>query len=443
LNISSYLKNSTNASVVDDALVTFSSQFVSIIFRIGIQSSMAWFLAPEGRGSYAVVYLFSTMMAVFFGFGYDVANQYHIASRKISLSESISGSLFFITISSFIAIVVGYFLVGTELQFFQKASSHSFYLSLSYIPIFMLSYNLTLTLYGLRQIRFSGFILIVHSIIQLIGIIFFVKIFDLGVGGALGALLVTDITCIMLILYYLKREYKFRVIIPRYKIFKTLLNYGVRYYFAKFSNIVNFQIGTIILAFYLPEKEIGYFAVATQLVGYIIVIPNVISNVLLPRVASDVDGCKEMISQAMRVIALVSGSLGVLLVLNSKWIIKIFFSESFLPVAPLLLILLPGVFLRCIAKLSIPYFNGTDKPEVSSLSVFIGMTVNVVSLLIFLPKFGLSAGAYSMSLGYLFSSLILLAFYYKQSKTNVFSAWRFNGGDIKGVYNIFAKFGRN
>jgi len=53
------------------------------------------------------------------------------------------------------------------------------------------------------------------------------------------------------------------------------------------------------------------------------------------------------------------------------------------------------------------YFRGTDRPAICSWAVVIGIVVNILCILAFLPAFGLPGAALAMTAGYVASSLVL------------------------------------
>lgn len=115
-----------STSGVKDTYLLFSAKLIALGIGIGTESFMAWFLCPNGRGSYAVCLIFVTLLTVLFGYGVDAAVQYHIASKKTTLSEGVSIGLIFIIIASIIAIIIGGLLLHINL---------SFLIALGYIPI--------------------------------------------------------------------------------------------------------------------------------------------------------------------------------------------------------------------------------------------------------------------------------------------------------------------
>lgn len=422
-----------------DTIIIFTARIITLFFGIGTQSCLAWFLAPDGRGSYAVCLIFASLIGVLCGFGIDVAVQYHVASKKMSVSEGVSVALSYAAVGSLLAVSLGIIMMQMHLSFFTKASQESFYLALLFIPISMLTSFFPLLLIGLRQFKWMAIFSILQSGIQLIGVILLVWMFGLGVNGALTAVLLTGLIIIALNFIFLRKKYGVILAWPSINHLHIILLYGIRYYFARFSNILNFRIGTIILAFFVSRSEIGFFAVATQLIAYVIVIPDVLTKVLMPRIAADSNGRASLVAQSIRLSGIACGAIIIMLLLVSKLLVQILLSPDFLPIIPLLWILAPGIFVRSISKITIPYFNGTNHPGISSIAVVSGVATNLAFLAILLPLMGLSGAAWAMTIGYFVSSFVLIKKFHSMSSLTFIDVWKYKRKDITLLTDVVRK----
>ena len=263
----------------------------------------------------------------------DVAIQYYVASKKMKVAEGVSIAQSYIVIVSLIAITLGVTMMHMHLSFFTKASKESFYIALVCVPIIMLTSFFSFLLIGLRQFKWMAIFAVCQSAIQLIGIILLVWLFDLGVNGALCTVLFAGLIVVAMNLILLRKKYKLTLVWPTINHTRLIFMYGIRYYFARLSNIINFQIGTIVLAFFVSSSEIGFFAVGTRLIAYVVIIPNVLSNVLMPRIASDSNGRADLVAQAARLSGTVCGLALIILLLFSKPVVRILLSPAFLPQA--------------------------------------------------------------------------------------------------------------
>jgi O-antigen/teichoic acid export membrane protein len=103
------------------------------------------------------------------------------------------------------------------------------------------------------------------------------------------------------------------------------------------------------------------------------------------------------------------------------------FKPDFLLAAVPLQILAVGVAVRCATKSFASYLTLTDRPGFASAAILAGMLVNVGVMLAMLaqwPREQTSAAAWSTTLNYALSSIILYAGFAHFSKTKFRETWR-------------------
>ena len=195
--------------------------------------------------------------------------------------------------------------------------------------------------------------------------------------------------------------------------------------------------------FFATRDEIGLFAVALQLTITAVTIPDALAMVLMPRVAVDKAGKRELITQSVRIVTVICGVPLLLLVIFAKPIINVVFSPVFLPAATLVRILAVGVVVRCACKVFESYLLGIDRPGVISLGTGIGTFVNIICLWLLLPVVGLSGAAFAVVAGYLTNSAILTYGFVRISGIHLNQIWVFKVSDWNPLKNaIFGKWFR-
>ena len=285
------------ASGVKDLASTLSARVASALITIAIQGCLAWFLLPDGRGSYAVCLIFSTLLVYVFSFGSDIAFNFFLSSRKMSLSEAVNHSFILIILISFLATTTGYLLLKSSLSFTIKASQISFFLSLAYIPVLLFANIYLQILTALYQFRLYSILIILRELNRLIFILFFVLGLALNVNGALLANICSDSIIIIVSLSFYYSKFNLTITKIHFSYFRDLLSYGLRYYLGRLSNILNLQIGTMILAFFATKNDIGLFSVATALTTKVEMIPDAFFAVLFPRISSSDTGRKVLVAR--------------------------------------------------------------------------------------------------------------------------------------------------
>lgn len=402
---------------------------------LGTQSCLAWFLGPDGRGSYAICLLFGTLLGFAFGIGCDAACVYFVSSKRFTISEGILHGFIYSGIGSCCAIITGLIIMQLPLSFLNKATPTEFYFALGTVPFSLFSLMLLQLLTAIHQFGWFAIMSIIYGLAKLSFTFILIKIFSLGVNGALLGIFTASIITISgsLIIFHCKSGIKFTK--PSIRSLLDILHYGIRYHAGKISNLMNFRLGTIILAFFATRAEIGLFDVAANLATVTIMIPDALITVLIPRVAGDKIGKKDLVARCSRLTFLFCCLSLPLLAIFTRPIVAVLFSPAFLPAVLIIRLLLIGVFVRCICKVFVSYLLGTNHPGIESISVGIGITVNLLLLLILLPIMGLTGAAIAMVAGYFASSSVLALSFSRLSGMKLTEIWRFRASDLALLSN--------
>ncbi len=92
---------------IRDFSVTFGSRIVMMLLAVGTQSAIAWSLGAAGRGAYGVCLLLTNVLIIICVFGSEVAAQYFLAAKRMSVSEVVMNTLVFGGLGCGMAIAVG------------------------------------------------------------------------------------------------------------------------------------------------------------------------------------------------------------------------------------------------------------------------------------------------------------------------------------------------
>jgi O-antigen/teichoic acid export membrane protein len=417
------------SSGIQDTSLTFLSRAGVLAIAMGYQSCLAWLLGPAGRGSYAICILFVTLLTLTVSFSSRIALEYFVASRKLNLSEGVTYGLVSCLITWLLAASVATALAFFQLSFFSKASPESFRLAVLLLPLLFIPPLLLQLLCSIRQFRWFAVFSISQAVFQLALALIFLNWLDLGVNGALLATGFSATVSSLLILVFMRKAYRISLVKPSIGRLKEIVRFGSRYYVGNISNQVNMHVGTVILAFLVSPAEIGLFALAAQLMTQIEMVPNAVGSVLMPRIATDKGGRRDLVAQCSRVAFLVCGILVLALVVLATPVVRILFSAAFLPIVPLIRIIAVGVVVRCAAKVFVPYLVGTGHPGQASIAVAGGALTNLVFLWLLLPVYGLMGAAIGMAAGHMVSSVFLTYAFTRLSGLRIGETWRFRRSD--------------
>jgi len=399
------------ASSSRDVAVVFAAKAWMIIAGIVVQGVLAWFLAPEGRGAYAVCWIFAMTLSLFFSLASDRAAQFYVMSRQQTLSEGVAVALAFSLLGSLAAVAIGYLLIVSGFSYFDKASRSDFLLSLALIPLFSIEFALSAQLAGLRNFVKLGIIGVARTALNVALFVFFLWEMGLGVKGGLLSQIITLSMLNVTYLFVLRRWCGLRFELPKLMNVISVLSYGGRYYIARVGRGMDRNLGTVLLGFMAPQDQIGIFAAALAMTFRAQVFSQSIEIAIVPRIAEGGPSQAPLAERGARIAGYLTFATITILVLFSYPIVRVVLSPEFLPAVPLIWILAIGTIVFGYSKLLMTMLRAIDRPGAVSWIIATSLIVNGAALLALYPIIGASAAAWSMVLGMLARTLMIFAFY--------------------------------
>jgi O-antigen/teichoic acid export membrane protein len=363
-----------------ESAVVFGTQVWSLVATVGIQGLLAWMLAPEGRGAYAVCYLFGMLFGLIFTLGVDRAGQHFVMNKEMSVSHGVTTTSVIAVIGSIAAMGIGWLLIHTSISFFQKAETSDFELSLFVIPASILNSSFQFQLNGLRRFVSRAVITVVQTTTNLLLAVLFLAFLDYGVKGALAAQVIGLSLAVVLQVWDLRVHCGYRFVLPRWSHYRAIIHYAARYFVARIGNTVDVQLGVLLLGFMATQSEIGLFSAASALSLKTMIFAQSIEISMLPRIASDPDRRDEMVRRSLRLSSLFTGSTLILLVVVSVPLVRVLLSPSFLPAVPLIWILAPGILFQGWSAILAGRYRVINRPGFTSFSIWVGLTTNAVDV---------------------------------------------------------------
>ena len=408
----------------EDAAIVLIARVWFIAASIGTQSILAWTLAPEGRGAYAVCFIFGTLFGVLFTCGTDRGAQYSVMSRGLTVSQAASAAAVIAVTGSIAAMGLGWFLIHTPFSFFQKAATSDFELSLLLIPLSLLNTVFMLQMNGLKRFVARGVIVVIQTTTTLALSAVFLGLLGLGVKGALWAQAIGLALGIALQVRDLSGHCGFTVALPQWQQLRPILFYGARFFVARLGAMVNLQLGVIFLALVASQNEIGLFSAASALAVRTLIIPESIEVSILPRIYAELERRHDLVGRAIRITGLFMGVTLGFLVIVSVPLVDILLSPQFLPAVPLIWILVPGIFALGWSTILMGYFRATNRPGLISWCIWTGLVVSATLLVVLYPHMGVSAAAWALTLGFAVRAVALIVCYHRISGAGVVETFR-------------------
>jgi O-antigen/teichoic acid export membrane protein len=259
----------------------------------------------------------------------------------------------------------------------------------------------------------SGLISVAQRTTNLLLILTFVWFLGWGVDGALLALSIAMLVSLTLMILDLSINCDFRLVRLGRRHFRPVVSYGLRHYPAGVGNIIDLQLGTLILGLFATREEIGLFAAILTLSLKVLIFSQSLELSTLPRlVASPPEKQLALVGSSIRIsLALTMAAMLGLLVLSVP-LVSLVLSAKFLPAVPLIWILAPGIVIQGATKVLIAYFRATNRPGIVSLATWVALMVNALITVLFYPIIGVSAAAWAMTIAFGSRAIILFGSYW-------------------------------
>ncbi len=410
-----------NTTGGQDAAVALATQIGLMVFGLLVQGMLAWMLLPEGRGSYAVCLVFASLFVLLFTPGAEQGAQYFLAARQLSVSQAVSSALAIALAGGGAAIALAIPLIGSGIPFFQKAAAAEFRLAAMLVPLIAFSAAIEHLLLAVRRFARVGIFVLLRAAGQGLAIVLLVWVLGLGIFGALLSFAAAQLVMAALCVRDLRRHCGLSLGIPTRAALARILGYGLKFHVARVGQGIELHLGILVLGLIGRPADIGLFAAASALMAGLTHFSSAVGNALLPRIADNEQPL--LVARCVRVVGAVTAvALAALLALSTP-VVRLVFSDAFLPAVPLLWILGPGILAAACMGIFMTHFRGIDRPEICSWAVGVGLLGNLGVLLVLYPLLGVRGAAWAMTVGMTFRLLLLAVSFRRTTRMGWRSVW--------------------
>ena len=178
--------------------------------------------------------------------------------------------------------------------------------------------------------------------------------------------------------------------------------------------IVNTQIDSLMIGYFMNETDVGYYAIATIFIQGVILIPNAVQRITTPTIATyygknDYNSIEILIKNTMLRTFGITLLISLCIAIFGKFIIITLFRD-FLPAYTPLLILLIGYSVYS-ALISVGgALSSVGKVKVAFRISIICAFINTLLNIILIPEYGLIGASIATSISLILTSLIQMYF---------------------------------
>ncbi len=371
----------------------------------------AWALGPEGRGDLAVVVLYPNIVALAAGLGMAQATRYFVANRPRQTSMLFSNALCFAGIVGFAAFLIAELVIPNLIGTRSEAVIWLVKAYLINIPFALLYDVMIATLEGARRFRWAAVSKILFFGIQSGAYLVLWFTGHLTVYSAAATMVVAQLanttTALICVLLALRPRWR-----PSPRVFKRTLRFGLKYYVGVVTSFTTLRLDQMMLAGMATSVELGLYVIAVRLSEVMTLLASSVSDVLMPEVASSSgsDRSLKILTRSLRQTMYVYLILLLPLVAASPLVLSYGFGSDFIAAAPALRILLVGSMVWSAAAIINSGLNGLGYAGLTTISRLSSAVITVLTLLVWLPKYGIVGAALSSLAGY--SAMFVFALFW-------------------------------
>lgn len=393
------------------------TRLIQLGSTIAVSFLLARLLGPEGRGVYAVLILLPTTLFAFGQLGLTSAMVFY-AGRGVRVADLERHTLG-LAIGVSAVVVAGALLALSSLEqnILRVAPDDLLRLALVALPLRLVATLGGSVLYGLQRFRAYNLILAAQSLLGVVLVVAIVGILGAGVGGALAAYLLFLAIGTLAVVAYLDRVRRAAAGNSAQRVSAgELLGYGLRLYPASLGTFFGYRADVFLLGWLLGSPtEIGIYAVAVSLAELVFNVPDAVSTVLFPRIASASREEADRLAPAMARATVIVTGLAAIAVIPAAWLALRLILPAFVDGMPALVVLLPGIVSLSVAKILTSYLSGIEQLAPVTTAAVASLVVNLGANLALIPARGIVGAAAASLLSYTVYAVLMVRFASKAS----------------------------
>lgn len=394
-------------------LTNFFILFVTVLSGIIV----ARYLGPTGKGVLALIFIIATILKLLGGLGVEFANVYFTSRDKTSLRKIFANNIFVWISSGLMLAMVALLTKNVILYKFLPNFDEVYYNYAIIIFPFVLWLSFAQSIFqGLEKFKQFNLLKLSAPIAKLIILTVLVIILKLEMRGAILALTLSCVLAATFSFFLLSRFTS-----PKFPINKELLKanikYGLKGQIGLFFQFFNYRIDMFVVNYFLGLSAVGFYSISVAIAEILWHIPNSIAATLFPRVsAKNKFSANEFTCKVNRNSISIMLLAALLLAISSIFLIPIVygnrFSTSILP----LQILLPGVIAFGLVKILTSHLQGQGKPHYGSIVTICTLVLTLIFDFLLIPKMGITGAALATTIAYVFSLILTVFFFAKETK---------------------------
>jgi O-antigen/teichoic acid export membrane protein len=418
--------------------MTFATRVGLLLVGLVTSVIMARALGPQGKGLFSLAVLVPSMVFVATNLGLGTASGYLLGRKRASFEELAGNWLSLSLVIGFGTLAVSLVLAPVLApRFVPAVPLAAIAISLVCIPFSNLAFNFQMLFRANNDFRNFNVVEALQPasffVLLAISVVFFsAHLFNAAIVAFLASTIVGGVGAVLL-------ASRIAPVAARWngRLVREALGFGLQQNLANFLNMLNYRFDMLLVNYFLDPKYVGFYSISVVIAEKLWYVPNILSAVLHPRVAhaeSDEEANRDT-ARVSRITVLMMGAGSVGILLLGRPLIRILFSDRFLPAVAPLFVLLPGVVMISIAKVLTSDLIARGHPRANMWSGTAGFVSNVILNVILIPRMGLVGAALSSTVSYSLYAVVIMIFFLRITGVSVVSLVVPTSGDVRLLWH--------
>jgi O-antigen/teichoic acid export membrane protein len=418
-----------------DVQWSFISLAISSVAHLLLRVTLGKELGPAGLGLYTLIFTIYMFGIQFAAFGVETALTKYVAEYKedsLKINKYISSGLFASLLSGLL-FGISIYLLSTTISinlFHNFEMIHLLQITAICFPFIAIQKAVQGVLNGFRSMKYFAYLNICQNTFIVVLSVFFVLSLKMGVEGAIIGLVLPTIVMGILSLYFVKNNFVFHLGLLK-GVLKDLSLFGFYVVLANSLGVINTQIDSLMIGYYMNETDVGYYAIATIFMQGVILIPSAIQRITTPAIATyygkkDYNSIEKTIKSTIIKTFELTLLISLCIAIFGKFIILTLF-EDFLPAYIPMLILLIGYSIYS-ALISVGgTLSSVGEVKITFKISLVCTFVNALLNILLIPEYGLIGASIATTISLIITSAI--QFYFIKRYVIKDKAWNLLSGE--------------
>ncbi|EHR51806.1 membrane protein involved in the export of O-antigen and teichoic acid [Saccharomonospora marina XMU15] len=386
------------AGVVRNMLGTALVNMILAAFAAATGVVIARALGPTGRGEYAAIFTWFSVVLAVGQLGQTAATTYFVARHPKRAPDYLATSRNLMVASGVATLLLGIFVAPLLASGNEVVTWGYRLMFLTCLACFVgASYTFSLQATNLKAWNMVRVAQPVAYLSMIVGLHVVVGLSLMTVLAVLSFTMVAQTG----LAYLLCRREGLTGGTARRTLTKPLTRYGVSQLMASTPTVVTTRLDQLVLSIVVPAAQLGRYAVAASLSVLAAPLVAAIGHVAFPRIASrsNPDSSARLRRDALLASTTIGAVAMILITSTASWVVPTVFGPQFSEAVPLVWLMAPGgVFLGC-GRVSADLLRGHGKPGSVACAQGIAAVATVSTLVALLPIIGIAGAAVAWSTG--------------------------------------------